>query len=93
MDTTTKLSAVNGIGCTLTPQKAIELISQLAQYAKDGRDFEMNVYTQTDSWDSDSPVALIGFGGLHKVSADLKWSYTGTKDQQVIHYDASKVDA
>lgn len=95
METSTefKLPAVNGIGFTLTPMQAIELIERLASYAKDGKDFEMNVYTQSNSWDSETPVALVGFGGLHKISADLKYAYTGNKDEQVIHYDSTKVGA
>jgi hypothetical protein len=95
VNTTTeyKLPAVNGIGFTLTPAQAIELIERLASYAKDGKDFEMNVYTQSSSWDSETPVALVGFSGLHKISAELKYAYTGSKDEQVIHYDSTKVGA
>ena len=92
METTTelKISATNGIACTLTPQQALELIKNLASYATDGKPFDLVIHTQSTSWDSKTPVASIGFGGFYNTNAQLKWSYTGSNDNQVIHYDATK---
>jgi hypothetical protein len=92
MNTTTaqKLSAVNGIACTITPEQAMELIKNLSSYALDGKPFDLTIYTGSTSWDSETPVASIGFGGFYNTNAKLKWSYTGSHDNKVIHYDSTK---
>jgi hypothetical protein len=91
--TEVKLPATNGIAFSVTPEQAMELISYLASWAKDGKTFDVTVNTQSNGWDSESPVAVVGFGGFQRVNAELKWAYTGTGENQVIHYDSTKVGA
>jgi hypothetical protein len=91
--TEVKLPATNGIAFSVTPEQAMELISYLASWAKDGKTFDVTVHTQSKGWASDLPVAVVGFGGFQKVNAELQWAYTGNGDNQVIHYDSTKVGA
>jgi hypothetical protein len=88
-----KLPATTGIAFTVTPEQAMELIKNLASYAIDGKPFEVTVHTQSKSWNNETPVAVVSCGGFMRVDADLLWSYTGNGDNQVIHYDSTKVGA
>jgi hypothetical protein len=67
-NTEVKLPATNGIAFSVTPEQAMELISYLASWAKDGKTFDVTVNTQSNGWDSPAPVAV------GKIEVSTNWT-------------------
>jgi hypothetical protein len=92
-ETKAKVSARSNIAFRITPEEAMELIRNLASFAADGKTFDVNVHTQSDSWDKDYPVAVISVGGFHNLSCNLKWATTGNGEEMTVHYNAQEAKA